>query len=100
LIKRNSDAGQDGLLPRQEPRETPISEITLFIAMPFDFADAGLVPGEPAKCASPAAAIERAQGMWRVLGHAGAAAFVRSGYPQSQVTVLRTFGSVPDDFGV
>lgn len=48
--------------------------------------------------ASPAAAIERAQGMWRTLGHAGAAAFVRVGYPDGQITVLRTFGSVPEDF--
>lgn len=77
---------------------TPISEITHFIAMPFDFAGRDLAPGEPAKCASPAAAIERAQGMWRTLGHAGAAAFVRVGYPDSRITVLRTFGSVPEDF--
>ena len=33
-----------------------------------------------------------------VLGHAGAAAFVRTGYPESRITVLRTFGSVPEDF--
>jgi hypothetical protein len=66
--------------------------------MPFDFAGHGLVPGEQAKCASPAAAVERAKGMWRVLGHAGAAAFVRAGYPESRITVLRTFGTVPEDF--
>jgi hypothetical protein len=66
--------------------------------MPFDFTGHELVAGEQAKCASPAAAIERAQGMWRVLGHAGAAAFVRTGYPESRITVLRTFGSVPEDF--
>lgn len=81
----------------KNPEGTPISEITHFIAMPFDFAGRELVPGEQAKCASPAAAIERAQGMWRVLGHAGAAAFVRVGYPGS-ITVLRTFGTVPEDF--
>ena len=66
--------------------------------MPFDFAGRNLVPGEQAECGSPAAAIERAQGMWRVLGHAGAAAFVRAGYPDSRITVLRTFGTVPEDF--
>ncbi|HXI08287.1 MAG: hypothetical protein ACRC1G_22390 [Bradyrhizobium sp.] len=66
--------------------------------MPFDFAGRELAPGEQVKCASPAAAIERAQGMWRVLGHAGAAALVRTGYPESRTTVLRTFGSVPEDF--
>jgi hypothetical protein len=59
----------------ENPGGTPISEITHFIAMPFDFAGRDLAPGEPAKCASPAAAIERAQ-----------------------ITVLRTFGSVPEDF--
>lgn len=66
--------------------------------MPFDFASTELVSGEQAKCASPAAAIERAQGMWRTLGHAGAVALVRVGYPESRTTVLRTFGSVPEDF--
>ena len=88
------------VLPDEQSGETPISEITHFIAMPFDFAGPSLVAGEPSKCASPAAAIERAQGMWRVLGHAGAAAFVRAGYPESRITVLRTFGSVPEDFDV
>ena len=79
---------------------TDISEITHFIAMPFDFAGRELVSGEPAKCASPAAAIERALGMWRTLGHAGAVALVRAGYPESRTTVLRTFGSVPEDFEI
>ena len=68
--------------------------------MPFDFAGSSLAPGEPAKCASPAAAIERARGMWKVFGHAGAAALVRSGYPESHITVLRTFGAVPEDFEI
>jgi hypothetical protein len=91
--------GRDGLACRKIP-EGAISEITHFIAVPFDFAGADLAAGEPAKCASPAAAIERAQGMWRVLGHAGAAALVRIGYPEGRITVLRTFGSVPEDFEV
>jgi len=82
----------------KENRRYAISEITHFIALPFDFAGNELVPGEQAKCASPAAAIERAQGMWRVFGHAGAAAFVRVGYPESHITILRTFGTVPEDF--
>ena len=66
--------------------------------MPFDFAGDDLMPGEQAKCATPASAIEFAQGMWRVLGHAGAVAFVRVGYPESRITVLRAFGSVPEEF--
>jgi hypothetical protein len=74
-----------------------VGEITHFIAMSFDLTDDGLVAGEPFKCASPAAAIERAKGFWQVLGHAGAVAFVRVGYPESMTTVLRAFGNVPDD---
>jgi hypothetical protein len=48
------------------------------------------------KCASPQAAIARAKGYWQVLGHAGAVALVRTGYPDATTTVLRRFGSVPD----
>jgi len=55
------------------------------------------VAGAPMKCASPASAIERAKGFWQVLGHAGAVALVSTGYPESEITVLRQFGSVPDD---
>jgi hypothetical protein len=73
-----------------------MDEITQFIAMPFDLANGNLVAGEHFKCATPASAIERARGLWRTLGHAGAVAFVRTGYPQAETTVLRTFGTVPD----
>jgi hypothetical protein len=52
-------------------------------------------------CPSPAAAIERAQGLWKVLGHTGAVAFSRTGDPATgdfrDATVLRKFGDVPDD---
>jgi hypothetical protein len=51
------------------------------VAMAFDLTDHGLVAGEPLKCRSPAAAIERAKGLWKVFGHTGAVAFVRTGYP-------------------
>ena len=77
-----------------------VGEITHFIAMAFDLTDDGLVADEPFKCRSPAAAIERAKGLWKVFGHAGAVAFVRTGYPVSRTAVLRTFGSVPDDFSI
>jgi hypothetical protein len=69
-----------------------MGEISQFIAMPFDLTEDGLVAGEPFKCASPASAIERAKGCWQVLGHSGAVAFIRTGYPDARVTVLRTFG--------
>ena len=50
---------------------------------------------------SPTAAIERAQGLWKVFGHTGAVAFSRTGDPATgdfcDATVLRKFGDVPDD---
>jgi hypothetical protein len=50
---------------------------------------------------SPVTAIERAQGIWKVLGHTGAVAFNRTGAAAtgdfSDATVLRKFGDVPDD---
>ena len=75
-----------------------MSEITQFIAMPVDQTDQGFVVGEAFKCASPASAIERAKGFWKIFGHAGAVALVRTGYPDTRTTVLRRFGSVPDEF--
>jgi hypothetical protein len=73
-----------------------MAEITQFIAIPFDLNDDGIVAGEPFKCATPASAIARAKGFWQVLGHAGAVALVRTGYPDAETTVLRRFGTVPD----
>jgi hypothetical protein len=77
-----------------------MSEITHFIAMPFDLINDGIVAGQPFKCATPASAIEHAKGFWQVLGHAGAVAFVRTGYPDATTTVLRRFGTVPDELPV
>jgi hypothetical protein len=39
--------------------------ITYFVALPFDVADGSVVVGEPMECPSPAAAIERALGLWK-----------------------------------
>jgi hypothetical protein len=77
-----------------------MAEITQFIAIPFDLADDGIVAGEPFKCATPASAIERAKGFWQVLGHAGAVALVRTGYPETETIVLRRFGTVPDQLPI
>jgi hypothetical protein len=78
-----------------------LAGITYFVALPFDVADGGVVVGEPIECLSPAAAIERAQGLWKILGHTGAVAFSRTGDLAtgdfSDATVLRKFGDVPDD---
>jgi hypothetical protein len=78
-------------------KENAMGDLAQFIAMPIDLTEEGLVPGEPFKCASPAAAIERAKGYWKVFGHAGAVAFVRTGYPDTTTTVLGRFGTVPDE---
>lgn len=77
-----------------------MGEIAQFIAVPIDLTEQGLVAGEAFKCASPAAAIERAKGFWTVFGHAGAVALVRTGYPDTTTTVLRRFGSVPDELQI
>ena len=75
--------------------------ITYFVALPFDVADDSIVVGKPIECPSPAAAIERALGLWKVLGHTGAVAFSRSGDPMTgefgDATLLRKFGNVPED---
>ena len=54
-----------------------MAEITSFVALPFDFDDGDIAAGEPFDCQSPAAAVQRAQGLWKVFGHAGAVAFSR-----------------------
>lgn len=78
-----------------------MGEITQFIAMPFDItSDGAPIAGEPLKCASPSAAIERAKGFWQTLGHAGAVAIVTTGYPETRTTVLRRFGAVPDELPI
>jgi hypothetical protein len=55
----------------------------------------------PLNVLSPAAAIERAEGLWKILGHTGAVAFSRTGDPATgdfrDATLLRKFGNVPDD---
>jgi hypothetical protein len=75
--------------------------ISYFVALPFDATDNGIVAGESVECPSPAAAVARAQGLWKVLGHAGAVALSRTGDPAtgdfSDAIVLRKFGDVPDD---
>ena len=82
--------------------ERRMAEITQFMVVPFDYVDGGVVAGEPVRCSSPAAAIERAQGLWKTFGHAGAIAFSRTSdfeigkFDAKQV--LRRFGQVPTDY--
>jgi len=55
--------------------------ITYSLRWPSMLLTAASLLGEPIECPSPAAAIERAQGLWKVLGHTGAVAFSRTGDP-------------------
>jgi hypothetical protein len=75
--------------------------ITYFVALPIDVTEGAVVVGEPFECASPAVAIERAQGLWKVFGHTGAISFSHTGNPATgdfrDATVLRKCGDVPDD---
>jgi len=79
-----------------------MTEITHFVALAFDLIDGGLVAGEAVDCASPAVAIQTAQGQWKILGHAGAVAFSRtSDFEKGKFNythVLRRFGQVPDEY--
>jgi len=79
-----------------------MTEITHFVALAFDLVDGGLVAGEAVDCASPAVAIQTAQGQWKILGHAGAVAFSRtSDFEKAKFNyrhVLRRFGQVPDEY--
>jgi hypothetical protein len=79
-----------------------MAEITFFVALPFDFVDGGIAAGEPIECANPAAAIQSAQGLWRIFGHAGAIAFVRTTNFEvgkfNDKHVLRRFGQVTDEY--
>ena len=79
-----------------------MAEITFFVALPFDFIDGAIASGEPVDCPSPAAAIQRAQGLWKTFGHAGAIAFSRtSDFEDGKFDtkqVLRRFGQVPTEY--
>ncbi|QOZ30178.1 hypothetical protein [Bradyrhizobium sp. CCBAU 51753] len=72
-----------------------MTELNQFVAVPYDLADRRFVAGQQLKCATPSSAIEHAKHLWKILGHTGAVAIVRTGYPESRTTVLRTFGVVP-----
>ena len=76
--------------------------IVRFQALAFDVVDGGLVEGPRVDCESPALAVQTAQGLWKIFGHAGAVAFSRTSYfgrPESnRRLVLRRFGQVPDEY--
>ena len=76
--------------------------IVRFQALAFDLVDGRFVESELIGCASPALAIQTAQGQWKVFGHAGAVAISRTSYFEGdnpvQTHVLRRFGQVPDEY--
>ena len=79
-----------------------MAEIVQFMVVPFDYVGDAIVAGEPVRCASPAAAIEQAQGLWKTFGHAGAIAFSRTSdfaigtFGDKQI--LRRFGQVSSEY--
>jgi len=79
-----------------------MTAITRFQALAFDVVDGYLADSEVVDCKSPAAAIQTAQGQWKVFGHAGAVALSRtSSFGQAKPAhkhVLRRFGNVPDAY--
>jgi hypothetical protein len=79
-----------------------MTENTCFVVVPFDYVDNDIVAGEPIRCPSPAAAIERAQGLWKTFGHAGAIAISRTSDFEigrfGARQVLRRFGQVSTEY--
>jgi hypothetical protein len=79
-----------------------MTEITYFIAIPFDYVGDNIVAGEPITCSSPVAAIQHAQGLWRTFGHAGAIAVSRTSDFEigkfGAGHVLRRFGQAPPEY--
>jgi hypothetical protein len=80
-----------------------VTEIIFFAALPFDFNDCGgVTAGEPIDCPSPAAAIQRAKGLWKVFGHAGSVAFSRTTDFETgkfnNKHLLRRFGQVTGEY--
>jgi hypothetical protein len=79
-----------------------MAEIISFGALPFDFIDGAIAAGEPINCPSPAAAIERAQALWKVFGRAGSVAFSRTTDFEigkfDDKDVLRRFGQMTDEY--
>ncbi len=75
--------------------------VTYFVALPFVAAEEGPTPGQAQEYQSENTAIRAAEALSRKPEHVGALAFKRSGDPNlgsfADATVLRTFGSVPDN---
>jgi len=79
-----------------------MTEIVRFQALAFDLADGRLADSQLVDCSSPAAAIQTAQGQWKIFGHAGAVALSRTSFigetRPARKHVLRRFGEVPAEY--
>ena len=79
-----------------------MTEIVRFQALAFDLVDGRLADSQLVDCKSPGAAIQTAQGQWKVFGHAGAVALSRTSYfgeaRWAHKQVLRRFGQVPEEY--
>jgi len=78
-----------------------MAEITQFMVVPFDHVGGEIVAGEPVSCPSPTDAIQRAQGLWKTFGHAGAIAISRTSdfeIGTFDKKILRRFGQVPNEY--
>jgi hypothetical protein len=79
-----------------------MTEITQFVALAYDLVDGDFAAVESVVCASPAIAIQTAQGQWKLFGHTGAVAFSRtSDFEKGKYDrrhVLRRFGQVPNEY--
>ncbi len=79
-----------------------MTEITHFMAVPFDYESNDIVAGEPVRCPSPDAAIQQALGLWKIFGHAGAIACSRTTDFEigkfDAKHILRRFGQVPSEY--
>jgi hypothetical protein len=76
-----------------------------YVALPFTYVrEGGLAPGVAIECPNALAAMRRAEAMFCNKANAGAVAFSRQGNPDigefEDAVVLKTFGQVPDDFGL
>ena len=75
--------------------------VTYYVALPFVRTEDGIAPGDAKECPNEPSAVRRAEAMSRNPAHVGALAFKRTGDPNlgsfGDATLLRTFGSVPDN---
>ena len=75
--------------------------VTYYVALPFVATPDGCAPGQAKECPNEPSALRKAEAMARNPANVGALAFKRTGDPSlgnfGDATVLRTFGTVPEN---